>query len=146
MKKEKKKKSLVKRIAKWVLSIVLVLIIALVSIPFLFKDKIVEMVSNTINNNINATVTFKEVDLSLLKNFPLASISISDIAVANKAPFLGDTLYSAKELNLSMKITELFKSADEVLALKSIRTKNGQLNIIFNKENNGNYDEDENEH
>ena len=140
MKKEKKKKSLVKRIAKWVLSIVLVLIIALVSIPFLFKDKIVEMVSNTINNNINATVTFKEVDLSLLKNFPLASISISDIAVANKAPFLGDTLYSAKELNLSMKITELFKSADEVLALKSIRTKNGQLNIVFNKENNGNYD------
>jgi hypothetical protein len=140
MNTEKKKKSLVKRIAKWILSIVLVLIIALVAIPFLFKDKIVEMVSKTINNTINATVSFTEVDLSLLKNFPLASINISNIAVVNKAPFLGDTLYNAKELNLSLKITELFKSANEVLELKSISTKNGQLNIIFNKESVGNYD------
>jgi hypothetical protein len=140
MNTEKKKKSLVKRIAKWILSIVLVLIIALVAIPFLFKDKIVEMVSNTVNNTINATVSFTEVDLSLLKNFPLASINISNIAVVNKAPFLGDTLYNAKELNLSLKITELFKSANEVLELKSISTKNGQLNIIFNKESVGNYD------
>ena len=140
MSTEKKKKSLVKRIAKWILSIVFVLIIALVAIPFLFKDKIVEMVSNTINNNINATVSFTEVELNLLKNFPLASINISNIAVVNKAPFLGDTLYNAKELNLSLKITELFKSANEVLELKSISTKNGQLNIIFNKESVGNYD------
>ncbi|MDD7915988.1 AsmA family protein [Polaribacter ponticola] len=98
------------------------------------------MVANTINNNINATVTFKEADLSLLKNFPLASITVNEINIANKAPFIGDTLYSAKELNLSMKITELFKKADEVIELKSIATKNGQVNIIFNKENEGNFD------
>ena len=87
MKTEKKKKSLGKRIAIWTVSILLVLVIGLVSIPFLFKDKIVQMVSNTINNSINATVTFKEADLSLFKNFPLTSITITDIAVTNKAPF-----------------------------------------------------------
>jgi hypothetical protein len=140
MNTEKKNKSTGKRILKWVVSILLILIIALFSIPFLFKDKIVEMVSNTINNNVNAAVTFTEADLSLLKNFPQASITVTDITVANKAPFLGDTLYSAKELSLSMKITELFKSADEILELKSIATKNGQVNIIHNKEGIGNYD------
>ena len=137
---EKNKKSIGKRILKWVVSIFLILIIALVSIPFLFKDKIVQMVTNTVNNNINATVTFKETDLSLFTNFPLASLTVSDIAVTNKAPFLGDTLYSAKELSFSMKITELLKNADEVIELKSIATKNGQVNIIFNEENVGNYD------
>jgi hypothetical protein len=140
MKTEKKKKSLGKRIAIWTVSILLVLVIGLVSIPFLFKDKIVQMVSNTINKSINATVTFKEADLSLFKNFPLASITIMDIAVTNKAPFLGDTLYKASALNFSMNITELFKKADEVIALKSIVTKNGQVNIIFNTENMGNFD------
>jgi hypothetical protein len=140
MSNKKKKKSIVKRVLKWVIATVLVLVIALFSISYLFKDKIVQMVANTINNNINATVTFAEADLSLLKNFPLASITVTDIAVANKAPFVGDTLFSAKELNLSMKITELFKNADEVIELKRIRTKNGQVNIIFNKENIGNYD------
>ncbi|WP_298777758.1 AsmA family protein [uncultured Polaribacter sp.] len=135
-----KKKSPLKKILKWLSIIVLVLIIILVSIPYLFKDKIVEMVSKTINNNINATVTFKDTDLSLLKNFPSASLTIKDLSVANKAPFLGDTLLVAKELSLSMKITELFKKADEVLELKSISTKDAQVNIILNKDNIGNYD------
>ena len=140
MKIEKKKKSTIKKVVKWVVVTLLVFIIALFSIPFLFKDKIVLMVTNTINSNINATVTFKEADLSLLKNFPLANITVNDINIANKAPFVGDTLYSAKELNLSMKITELFKKADEIIELKSIATKNGQVNIIFNKESRGNFD------
>ncbi|MFY9242639.1 MAG: AsmA-like C-terminal region-containing protein [Polaribacter sp.] len=135
-----KKKSLGKRVLKWSLITLLVLVIALFSIPFLFKDKIVQMVTNTVNNNINATVSFKEPDLSLFRNFPLASLSVNDLAVVNKEPFLGDTLFKAKELNLSMKITELFKSANEIIELKSIHSKNGQLNIIFNKDDIGNYD------
>ena len=137
---EKKKKPLGKRILKWSLITLLVLTIGLFSIPFLFKDKIVQMVTNTINNNINATVTLQETDLSLFRNFPLANLSIKNVSVINKAPFLGDTLFNANELNLSMNITELFKKADEVIQLKSINAKNGQLNIIFNKENIGNYD------
>lgn len=137
---EKKKKSLGKRILKWSLIALLALIIALFSVPFLFKDKIVKMVAKTVNNNINATVIFKETDLSLFKNFPLASLTVNDIAIVNKEPFLGDTLYKAKELNLSMKITELFKKADETIQLNSISTKDGKVNIIFNKENVGNYD------
>jgi hypothetical protein len=137
---KKKKKSLGKRIVKWSIITLLVLIIALFSAPFLFKDKIVQLVTKTVNNNINATVTFKNTDLSFFRNFPLASLTIEDIAVANKAPFLGDTLYKSKTLNLSLKITELFKSTNETLELKSINTKNGVVNIIFNTNNLGNYD------
>jgi hypothetical protein len=129
-----------KKVLKWIVVICFVLIITLISIPFVFKDKIVQMVTNTINNNINATVTFSEANVSLLKHFPLASITVNDITVANKAPFVGDTLYTAKELSVSMRITELFKSAaDEVIELKSITTKNGHVNMIVNKENLANY-------
>lgn len=137
---ENKKKPLGKKILKWSLITLFVLVIGLFSVPFLFKDKIVQMVSNTINNNINATVTFKETDLSLFRNFPLASINVNDIVVANKAEFKGDTLFKAESLDFSMKITELFKKADETIELNSIATKNGQVNIIFNEQNIGNYD------
>ena len=119
---EKKKKSLVSKILKWGSITALVLIIAVISIPFLFKDKIVVMVTNTINNNINATVTFKEADLSLLKHFPLISLTVNDVVVANKAPFVGDTLFNTKELSLSLKLTELFKNSKETLSIKSIRS------------------------
>ncbi|WP_435414902.1 AsmA family protein [Polaribacter aestuariivivens] len=138
--KEKEKKSIGKKIIKWVVITLLILIIGLISVPFLFKDKIVQMVTNTVNNNINATLTFKETDLSLFRNFPSASLTVNDIAITNKEPFLGDTLFNAKKLSLNMKITELFKNANETLEIKSISTNNGKVNILFNKENIGNYD------
>ncbi|OAD42540.1 AsmA-like C-terminal region-containing protein [Polaribacter atrinae] len=137
---EKKKKSLVSKTLKWGSITAFVLIIAVISIPFLFKDKIVVMVTNTINNNVNATVTFKDADLSLLKNFPLISLTVNDVVVANKAPFVGDTLFNTKELSLSLKLTELFKNATETLSIKSIVTKEGDINIIFDKDGNGNFD------
>ncbi|WP_154066976.1 AsmA-like C-terminal region-containing protein [Polaribacter sp. KT 15] len=140
MMKDKNQTSLGKKILKWAAITILVLLIALISVPFLFKDKIVQMVSNTINNNVNATVTFKETDLSLLRNFPLASLKVNDINVTNKAPFLGDTLFNAKELNLNLKITELFKSSSETLEINSISANNAAVNIILNKDNIGNYD------
>ncbi|MGJ8742872.1 AsmA family protein [Polaribacter sp.] len=136
----KKKNSPLKKILKWFFILVLVVLIALVSIPFLFKDKIKEIVARTINENVNATVTFKDIDLSLLKSFPLANLTIEDISIANKAPFLGDTLYVSKELSVNMNIKELFKTADETINLKSISTRNGKINIIVNDKNIGNYD------
>jgi hypothetical protein len=140
MNQEIKKNFKGKKVLKWIVTICFVLIITLISVPFVFKDKIVEMVTSTINKNIHANVTFTEVEVSLLKNFPLASITVRDIIVANKAPFVGDTLYSAKELSLNLRITELFKNADEVIELKSIMTKNGHVNMIVNEENVGNYE------
>ena len=137
---KKKKTSLIKRLLKWLSISILILLIALISIPYLFKDKIVEMVSTTINNSVNATVTFEDVELSLLKSFPLANLTVKELAVVNKEPFVGDTLFNAKELSFKLKITELFKKAEEVIELKSIATNNGQINIIVNKEGIGNYD------
>ena len=139
-KKEKKPRNLIWKIVKWFSITFLVILIAFTSIPFLFKNKIVEIISSSINKNINATVTFKETNLSFFKNFPLASLTLKDVVVANKAPFIGDTLFSAKELSLSMKITELFKKPEEAIELKSFSSKTGQINIIFNKDDLGNYD------
>ena len=136
----KTKKSVSKRIVKWFSIFAIFILIALVSIPFLFKDKIAQMVTNTINNNINATVTFKNTNLSFFKNFPLVSLTVNNLAVVNKAPFVGDTLLTAEALSLDMKITELFKSSKETLEIKSIAAKKGAIHIIFNKEGKGNFD------
>ena len=135
-----KKKPIGKKILKWFSITILTILIALIAIPYFFKDKIVEMVTNTINNNINATVTFTDSDLSLLKHFPLASLTVNNVNVANKAPFVGDTLFNAKKISLDMKITELFKKPNEAIEVKSIHTSNGVINIIFNKEGKGNFD------
>ena len=139
-KKEKKPRNLILKIVKWFSITFLVILIVFTSIPFLFKDKIVEIISSSINKNINATVTFKETNLSFFKNFPLAILTVKDVVVANKVPFIGDTLFIAKELSISMKITELFKKPEETIELKSFSSKTVRINIIFNKDDLGNYD------
>jgi hypothetical protein len=116
------------------------LLILLLTIPFLFKDQIQARVTQAINENINATVSFQDVSLSLLRNFPNATVTISDLTIINKAPFAGDTLLSVKQVGLKMAITELFKGKESPLAIQSIFADSSKLNLIINKKGIGNYD------
>ena len=136
---EKSKKSTKKRIVKWVAGLLIITLLAIISIPILFKDKIVELVATTANNNMNATLTYSDSDLSIFSNFPSVSLDLKNVAVVNKVPFLGDTLYSAEHLYLSMGILELFKK-NEPIKINSITSENGFVNIIINENNIGNYD------
>ncbi|KFF19872.1 AsmA-like C-terminal region-containing protein [Flavobacterium hydatis] len=130
----------VKKILK-IAGIVIVLLIAtLFAIPYFFKDQIKAKISEAINESVDAKVSFVDADLSLFKNFPNANVSIEKLVIINKAPFEGDTLVSLGELNLKMSIKELFKGKDEPLSIQGIDTKNGLINIIFDKNGVGNFD------
>lgn len=119
---------------------ILVVIIALVSVPFLFKDKIKEVVTETINENLEAVVAFDDVTLNLFKSFPQANVGIQKLSIINKAPFKGDTLVYVGEVNLKMSIGELFKGKTEPMNIKSIFTKDGFINVHVNKDGIANYD------
>lgn len=118
----------------------MVTIIALAATPFLFKDKIKEMIAKTLNENVNANIAFEDVDLSLFKSFPQAHVTIDKLSIINKAPFAGDTLLYAGETNVTMSVKELFKGENETMSLESFSAVDGIVNIIFNKEGLGNFD------
>ena len=60
---------MLKKVLKGLGIFLLVTIIALAAAPYLFKDKIKEMIAKTLNENVNANIAFEDVDLSLLKVF-----------------------------------------------------------------------------
>ena len=131
---------MIKKILKIIGIVFLLLILAAFAIPYLFEDQIKAKIAKSINENVDAKVAFVAADLSLFKSFPQANVSISKLSVINKAPFLGDTLVSFEELNLKMSIKELFKGDDETMNIESFSSKNGLINILFNKDGLGNYD------
>lgn len=131
---------MLKKILKIVGIFLLVLIVALAAAPFLFKDKIKQLVLKSINENVDAKVAFEDVDLSLFKSFPRANVTIDKLSIINKAPFEGDTLVYAGEVNLKMSIKELFKSEGEQMNIESFSSKNGVINILFDKNGVGNFD------
>ncbi|CAM3894648.1 AsmA-like C-terminal region-containing protein [Flavobacterium sinopsychrotolerans] len=131
---------MVKKILKIIGVLIILLVVTLFAAPYLFKDQIKAKISEAINAKVDARVSFAEADLSLFKNFPNANVTLEKLVIINKAPFEGDTLISLGELNLKMSIKELFKGKNEAIAIDGITSKNGLINIIFNKDGIGNYD------
>ena len=131
---------MLKKILKGTGIFLLVTIIALAAAPFLFKDKIKEMIAKTLNENVNANIAFEDVDLSLFKSFPQANVTIEKLSIITKAPFEKDTLLYAGETNVTMSVRELFKGDGEAMNLESFSVVDGIVNIIFNKDGLGNFD------
>lgn len=119
---------------------ILLIIAALFAIPYFFKDQINAKILESINESVDAKVAFADADLSLFKSFPQANITIEKLSIINKAPFEGDTLVYLGELNLKMSIKELFKGKEEAINIEAITSKNGLINILFNKDGIGNFD------
>ncbi len=131
---------MLKKILKGTGIFLLVTIIALAAAPFLFKDKIKEMIAKTLNENVNANIAFEDVDLSLFKSFPQANVTIEKLSIITKAPFENDTLLYSGETNVTMSVKELFKGEGEAMNLESFSVVDGIVNIIFNKDGLGNFD------
>lgn len=104
MAEDKPKKSLFKRILKWTGISFLLIILFLIAAPFLFKDKIVSIVKEQANKNLNAKVDFGEFDLTLFSSFPDFRFKIENVSVVNIAPFEGDTLAFIKELSTDINL------------------------------------------
>jgi hypothetical protein len=94
----KPKKSLIGRIFKWTGITLLVLIILIIAAPFIFKDKIVSIVKEQANANLNAKVDFGEFDLTLISSFPDFRFKIKNVSVVGVDDFKDDTLASIGEL------------------------------------------------
>lgn len=127
-----------KKALKIVGIILLVLLIALIAAPFVFKGSIEKYIKTEINNNLNAKVTWEKVDLSLIRNFPNASVSLYQLNVENLAPFEGDTLFYATRLNLKMGIMQLFK--DEGYSLDEVILNESLIKLKTNKDGKSNWD------
>ncbi|HWY36938.1 MAG TPA: AsmA-like C-terminal region-containing protein [Bacteroidia bacterium] len=103
---------IVKKILKYLFITFFILLLGLISVPFLFKEKIKAKVLEEIDKNINAEVNFSNVSFSTFKNFPHLTVSLKDLAIVGIGDFKGDTLASAKEISISLNIRSVLKGND----------------------------------
>lgn len=104
MTNSKPKKSIFRRILKWTGITFLLLIVLLISAPFIFKNKIVAIVKEQANKNLNAKVDFGEFDLSLISSFPDFRFKIKNVSVVGIDEFKDDTLAFISELSTDINI------------------------------------------
>ena len=120
---------------------ILIILALLIAIPFMFQSQIKDMVKRFINENLNANVEFSDVNLSLLRSFPQAHVSVSDLVITNFEPFKDETFATAKTVAFEMSVKELFKKADdEPIIVNSIQINETLLTLKTNKFGDVNYD------
>lgn len=129
-----------KKILKIIGIIVGVFILLLALTPLFFKGTLEKLVRNSLAKNINATVDWSEMDLSLFSSFPDAALTLKDFSVVNNKPFEGDTLASGKLIELDMGITQLFKKSNEPIKVDAIYLDEAFVNIKIDSLGNANYD------
>ncbi len=90
-------------------------LLAAILVPIIFKDKILAVVKKEMNDNLNATTDFKDVDLSLFRHFPHLSVGIQKLSIIGKGTFSADTLISAESIDISVDLMKALGGSYDIL-------------------------------
>ena len=97
-----------KKFLKIMAAIVAVIIALLLALPLFFTDKIEGIIKEEGNKLLNAEFDFKDLDISLLRQFPRVSVSLEGFYLKGVGAFESDTLVSANEITASINLMSLF--------------------------------------
>ncbi len=131
-------KNITGKIVKIFAGAVLLLLILLIAIPILFKDKIKTKVVDMVNQSVNATVTFGDYKLGFFRNFPNLTFSITNLSVVGKDKFSTDTLADISSFDMVLNLSSLFKKSG--YEIKTIIIDHAALNVRYLNDGSANYD------
>ncbi|MGN6508862.1 MAG: AsmA family protein [Chitinophaga sp.] len=116
----------------------LVLIALLIAIPYFFKGQIMAKIKSELNKSLNAKVEFKDVDLSLFRQFPRLAVALDELAVTGVDHFEGDTLLAVKRLDLAVNLMSVIKG--ERIDVQNVVLQQPRIYAIVDEEGRANWD------
>ncbi|MDZ4844657.1 MAG: AsmA-like C-terminal region-containing protein [Chitinophagales bacterium] len=128
---------MLKKILISVVVIIVLLLGFLIAAPFIFKGKLIEIAKKELNNQLNAKVDFKDVGISIFKDFPNLTLSLHELSIVNNAPFEGDTLAAIGSFAVSVDIMSVING--DVVDIKGIFINQPDLNVRVLKDGTANY-------
>ena len=93
--------------------LLILLVVAIIALPVIFKDDIVAVVKEEANKSVNATIDFGAFNLSMISSFPDFSFSVNDVLVVGIGPFENDTLMYMGNMQLTVDVMSVI-SGDEI--------------------------------
>ena len=115
-----------------------VIVVALALVPILFKGRIVERLRTELNDQLNATVTFSDVDVSLLSTFPTLTAEVSALKITGEGDFEGVTLVSAESIAAGVDLLAFV--VQDVIQIESIGIDHPEAHLIVTEDGKANYD------
>lgn len=119
--------------------IVLVTLLALMCIlPYAFRGKIKDLVITEGNKMLNAEFGFEELDISLFREFPQASVGLEGFWLKGVNQFQNDTLVEAGELQVAVNLMSLF--GDSGFDISKVLLADTRVKAIVLEDGHANWD------
>ncbi|MDB0714220.1 AsmA family protein [Bacteroides xylanisolvens] len=115
-----------------------VIIILMFLLPFAFQGKIADIVKTEGNKMLNAQFDFKNLNISLFRNFPQASVTLEDFWLKGTGEFANDTLVQAGEVTAAVNLFSLF--GDSGYDISKIFIEDTKLHAIVLPDGRANWD------
>lgn len=100
-----------KKFAKITGLVLVCLFAALMIVPIAFQGKLKEIVVTEANKLLNAEFGFDDLDISLIREFPKASVGLEGFWIKGVDEFAADTLVSAGNVEVAVNLMSIFGSS-----------------------------------
>ena len=131
----KSRKKLIKKILIALAITVLSLLLALVVIATVFQDKIADILLSQAYKFTKVEVKHKDVSLSMIRKFPMASLQVNDIDVAGLQG--NETLLRAEKIFLQFNIFDIIRNN---YTIRRIDISDADLHLAIDEKGRNNWD------
>ncbi len=134
----KVKKPLWKRILKWTGISFLLLLALLIALPFVFKDRIFEMVKQEINKNLNAKFECEDYDLTLISTFPNFTLELKNVKLSGVDHFEGTDLIKTENILVTVDLYSVLWG--DQIDIRKIGLVKPDIHVLVLEDGRANYD------
>lgn len=120
-------------------SVIGLIIVAMIAIPYFFKDKIIAAALDAANESLTAKIVVEpsDINFSLFSDFPNFTLSAKNFSIEGTGKFEGTKLISTPEMYAVVDIMSVFSGSPTI---REVGVKSPVINIVTAKDGSANYD------
>src|SRR5882724_3341999 len=124
-------------------AVIALLLLLLLALPLLFRDRIAERVKTAVNQNVNARVDWRDVGLSFFRHFPDLTLTLDDLTAVGVDRFKGDTLAAVRHLRVSLSLPSVLSNVmggSGPVVVRTVELGQPRLRLIALEDGTANWD------
>lgn len=137
-KNQTKKKSIVKRLLKWSGISLLLIVVALILVPILFKDQLKDIALQEVNKMLKADVALGDFDLTFFSTFPNMVLEFENVSITGRDQFEGVQLMNIKKFEANLGFWSVI--AGDNIEIGTIRLVEPKFDVRVLQSGEANYD------
>ncbi len=126
-----------KKILRILAILFIVIIAALIIIPMIYKDELLEKTRKTLSEELDADVQFEDFGVGLFSSFPDLRISLEKLYVSGSGDYKSDTLVYMEALSTDINLLSVIRGKS--IVVKSVAVNKPYIHLIADDQGNANW-------